>query len=298
MTWELESSFCFSPMTRLFKREVAITVTPPATSLGFFQLQTTSTTISNLRVLFSVDKHLGKEPNTCEVTVFNLAENSRALVQRKPLHVRVEAGYDGNVERLFVGDVTFAQSAKNVVDWETRMELGDGVRAFRRARVNRSFRRGIKRKRAVIAVIESMGLTAPQTVRDSNDLDSELAAGLSLSGLSQRELTLLLEPHGLRWSIQDGRMQVLKDAQVRQDVPLVVSQDKGMIGVPEFGSPEKKGRPPILSVKTLLYPSLIPGGRIELKTATINGKFKIIRVTHTGDTHGKEWYSNIEAKSI
>jgi len=284
-------------MARLYKREVAVTLTPPADN-SFFALQTTSTTVTDLRVQFSVEKNLSKEPNTCEVNIFNFAEATRALSQRNPLHVRVEAGYDGDPKRLFAGDVRFARSIRNGPNWITELQLGDGSRAFRRARSNKSFGRGVKSRQVIKQLIVDMGLTAPVNLNLLDELDNTYSAGLAVEGPTQRELTRLLSPYGLQWSIQDGRFQVLRERDVRFDNPVLVSQDTGMIGSPEFGSPAKKGKPPILHIRMLLFPAMTPGQRITVNAKNASGTFKVTRVLHTGDTHAEDWQTAMEAVQV
>ncbi len=284
-------------MSRLFNRTVELSVTQP-TETGFFEYSSTTTTIADLRVSFAIEKHLGKEPNTCEVHVFNLAERSRALFQTKPLHVRLAAGFDGNAQRLFAGDLTWSQSKHTGVEWETTLQLGDGARAFRNARLSKSFKRGITARQAASELIKQFGLPVPAAVRDAPELGAQYAGGLVLTDAAHLELTRVLAPYGLTWSIQDGRIQVLRERDVRSDVPVEISQDTGMIGTPELAAPEKKGKPPTLTVQTLLYPSLTPGGRIDVRARQIKGIFKIQRLRHTGDSHGDEWQTEIEATPV
>ena len=284
-------------MSRLFKPSAAITVSQPVEG-SFTQLEATTTTVTDLRVRFTVEKNLRRHPNTCTVVVTNLSEKSRALMQNNPLHVLVEAGYEGDNQRLFAGDVLFAQSGREGTDWETQVELADGGRAFRRARTSRSFRRKIKARRAVVNVIKDLGYPVPPEIRDAPELDAEFAAGVTTDGSAQRELTRLLSPFGLEWSIQDGKVQALRKGDTRKELPTIISQDTGMINIPEYGAPDKKGKPPTLYVDTLLYPRITPGMRIELKSNQIRGLFKVERVVHSGDTHGKQWLTSLEATPI
>jgi hypothetical protein len=114
-------------------------------------------------------------------------------------------------------------------------------------------------------------------------------------------MTRILARHDLDWSIQDGKLQILApDATRRSNEALIISQDAGMIGSPEYGAPSEKGKPPTLTVRTLLYPQITPGDKIQLitRTRTINGFFRVERVTHTGDTHGGDWQTSIECRDI
>lgn len=288
-------------MPRLFKRGCSVTVARPlaASQLNVVDLPPNGIVIQDLRVTFKVEKTLGKEPNTAEVCIYNLSEQSRGEMQRIPNYVRVDVGYDGQLQRLFTGDLRpgSGKSMRRGVDWETRLELGDGERAYRFARLNRSYRAGVDARTAVAEVAKSMGAAVTFTSDTAKILRAQYAGGLTLQGPAHRELSRILAPHGLEWSIQDGRVFVLKSHEVRPDQAIVVSQATGMIGVPEFGAPEKKGAAPPLVVRTLLNPTLSPGGRISLESEKIRGVFRVERILHQGDTHGADWFSEIEAKA-
>ncbi len=50
-----------------------------------------------------------------------------------------------------------------------------------------------------------------------------------------------------------------------------------------------------LQIKTLLYPQVQVGGKIRVEAENITGLFKVAQVVHTGDTHGSDWTTEIEA---
>lgn len=279
--------------TRIFKRNVAITIAKP---LGFFVTSPNAVVVRDLRVVFQIQKSLSKDPNTCEISIFNLAERTRGEVQAKPLHVRVDAGYDGNLERLFTGDLRFAQSKRQPVDWETVLQVADGDRAIRHARVNKSYKAGVNVKQALSDIAKSMGLKMPHSVDDAKELATSFVSGLALQGPSQAEMERLLKPRGYSHSIQDGQLQILKSTTAQTGIATIIAQDTGMVGSPEFGTPDKKSGKPTLTVKTLLKPSVSPGGLIKVESDAVSGVFRVERVTHSGDTHGQDWYTTIESK--
>lgn len=300
-------------MARLFNRSVALTVERVTKEFsarelqlsGFIptfnrQLRATSTDrtiIRDLRVTFDIEKTLKKDPNSAEITVYNLAERTRFRFQEKPLHVRLDAGYDGFLERVFSGDLRWAESRHEGVDWETRMQLGDGDRAVRFGHVSRSFKGGVTIRTALTEAAKEMGFTLPNSVTAS-DTAGQYVSGLSLHGNAGDELTRLLTPLGLAWSVQDGRLQILNERTTRPGEALLIAQDTGMIGTPEYGAPEKKGKPPVLTFRTLLKPALMPGGKVKLETTSINGVFRVERVRHSGDTHGEDWTSEVECRQV
>lgn len=286
---------------RLFKRGCSVTlITPSALPAAFFDHAPgpeNAIEITGLRIKFEIEKHVKSDPNRCDIQVFNLAQNSRALCEKKPLTVWLDAGYDGELRQVFRGDVRHAYSELKKPEWVTTLQLGDGDRACRLARVNKSYASGTPALTVVKDLARSMGLT----VSDADaarlaDLRTQPVGGLAVQGASRDAMTRVLAPFGVQWSIQNGRLQLLRDQDITDGTAALISVDTGMIGTPEYKTPVRAGKPPHLKVKTLLYPQLLPGTLILVRSRAIKDQyFRIQRLVHRGDTHGKEWETEIEA---
>ncbi len=303
---------------RLFKASAKVTAyrsvagTPGgfvAANPQFFDQLPNAIEIENLRVQFEIEKSLDKEPNKCTVTVTNASPSTRVDLQAKPLIVLVQAGYDGELRYLFKGDLRYGFSHQDGTEWLTEMQLADGDRAYRYAQISKSYRKGMTVVSALRDCAKSMGLAIDTNTAISPELQAEFASGRSLWGDTRDELTRLLAPYGYQWSIQNGRLTILKDGQTTPGQAIVVAEHTGMIGSPEFSVPEQaaassSGKPrknnyPKLQIRMLLYPELTPGMTINVQANAINGMFRVERVKHTGDTADDgEWETAIEAKAV
>jgi hypothetical protein len=208
--------------------------------------------------------------------------------------VRIDAGYD-EPERIFTGDLRWGSSKLENVDWVTSLLLGDGDRAYRNARVNKSYKPGVNVLDAVVDAAKAMGLEMPKNVFDIKSLRQTFVKGLTLNGKAKNELTRLLKTRGVEWSIQDGRFQAIREQDVRDEPAFLISQDTGLVGVPELAAPSDAKKKPVLTAEMLLFPRLTPGSLVVIQSREIEGQFKVERVTHTGDTHGDAWHTKIEA---
>ncbi len=254
--------------------------------------------IRNLRVKFKIEKSLSKEPNSCELEIYNLSERTRGEMQALPLHVRVDVGYQQELARAFIGDLSFCSHEHQGVNWVTKLHMGDGERSFINARVSKSFGAGTSVKTVLLETAKSMGLKVPSSIAEAKELATQFVSGTAITGSARNKMTDLLAPRGLDWSIQDGELQILGPNGVRQTTAILVGPRNGMIGTPELGAPKKPGESVTIKVKTLLDPGLTPGGRIKMAAENTQGLFKIYKVTHTGDTRGKEWYSDVEGRML
>lgn len=252
--------------------------------------------ITGLRIRFDIEKSVSRHPNKTTITITNLSSETRKILEKKPIAFSLEAGHDDVYRLLIAGDLHFAKSQIKGADWETLIQISEGGSAFNFARVNKTFRRGTPLVDVISHVAGQMGLALPPSVTTSDTLRAQTATGTIVLGAARDELTRLLAPYGLHWSIQRGGLQVLADDEVGDLAPILVSQETGMIGSPTYGNPTKSGKAPTLHVKMLLYPGLVPGNAIQVVSKTESGYFRIEKVKHVGDTHGEEWFSEIEAR--
>ncbi len=273
-------------MSRLFNREVRIIA-------GTLE-------IKGLRVQFRVKKTLEKEPNECELSIYNLNAEHRREMETKGMRVAVEAGYTGNTAQIFVGEVHFTEHLREGPDWVTKMQLGDAQRAYKHARVSESFKAGNSLGSVFRKVADSLGVdsTKAQSIVDS--LQRQFTQGASIFGKASTEMDNLLKGTGLEWSIQDGELQVQEKTGTTSVPVIVLNAQTGLIGSPTYGTadfvkPENaKSKPKTLKIKSLLIPGIRAGGRVRLDSEAVKSDFKVQTLTHTGDTHGGDFYTEVE----
>ena len=250
--------------------------------------------ITGLRVAFAIEKSLGKTPNTCTVSISNLAETTRATIQKLPLNLTLAAGFDGDLRQLFVGDILYSSSQASGGTITTKIQVGDGVRAYTSARLTKSYK-GVTDPKAVLAdLAASMGLSLPTSSAQAQSVFGSFSSGLSITGPSAAQVDKIVKAQGLDWSVQDGQMQILAAGASRPGTAIVVSEETGMIDSPEYGTPPADGKPPELTVKSQLIPEATPGGLIQVQSIGVNGFFRIEKLKHDGDTFGDTWTTTME----
>lgn len=277
-------------MSQLFQRSVRVIVG--------------SLLIEGLRVQFHVKKTTTKEPNTSDLTVYNLSEDHRSVLQNRGTSLLIEAGYVGSTSLLFSGESRYISHTHEGPDWVSKIECGDGERAYRWARVSESFRPGTRLADAFRKVAEATELDVRDAVATVESLlpAEQFSRGYQAHGRATEHLDALLRGRGLEWSIQDGQLQVLAEGTAK-NTAVLLSPTTGLVGSPAFSSPEHgsksgKKKAQVLKVRSLLQPSIRPGGTIRVESASIQGQFRVQSVTHSGDTHGGDWYSDVDALPV
>lgn len=295
-------------MGKKFNRKVAITIVQVKPEIFFPVAQaaglTNAIVVRNLDVRFKIEKTLTENPNTAEIEIINASPASRAAFEVKPSFVRIEAGYQPDPTKppelalVFEGDLMFAASEYNGVDWVTKVTAAEGGRAYARAQVNRSYGAGTNYRTAIGDVAKSMGLKFPSSIADAKAFAKQFVSGASLTGSSSKQMTKLTKAVGMNWSVQNGQLQLLTEFGVRADEAIVISSATGMIGSPILGAPKEPGAPVTIKVKTLLEPALLPGGTIKVIGEGVDGFFKIEKVSISATNFEQDYYSDVEGHMI
>ena len=289
----------------LFDRRCRVTIAVPIDSKKDFKSVTRdvieidggsvgAADVVGMRVQFRIAKTLKKEPNSSEIVISNLSPARRSSLQKIGVQLLLEAGYkDTGVSRYFSGDVRTVDHVRNDANWDTTMKLGDGSRAWRFARVNESFAPGANKGDVLKTLAEAMGLDLGNVASQASGLSGTFDQGFAAVGSAGRAIDMVVQSLGKEWSVQDGKIQILDPYEVL-DLPIPeIGPDSGLVGSPEMGSPPKKGKPALVKFKCLLTPTK-PGAKIKLKSLRYDGYVRVQAVRFTGDTHGGDWYSEID----
>ena len=284
-------------MAQLFQRRVKLTLSAPVdavTTKSYVQVTRDELVVTDLRVAFNIKKTDGKEPNTAEIVVTNLNPDHRGLVQKKGLKVTLEAGYqDTGLSRIFRGDARTVDPVRNGPDWDTTIKCGDGERGYQNARVNESFAPGTGAGDVLNYMASASGLQVGNVPSVLLNITTTFDQGYVVSGAWKHEMQRLMRAIGYQYSVQNETLQVLLPGQsTNAEIPLI-SPTSGLVGSPEFGTPEKKGKPALIKFRSLLQPST-PGALVHLRSAKYDGEVYVKKVTMSGDTYGGEWYTDFE----
>ena len=246
-----------------------------------------------LQVKFDVVKTAGKDPNKGKLAIWNLTEANRARLQEKGLEVIIEAGYLSGVEQIFKGDIDQSTITRDAVNWVVELELGDGSKAIKSARINESAR-GPQTPGAMLKkAAEALGLD-PGNLNDKVSADGarsilkELVSGYVLSGNASEVLDEVASSLGLRFSVQDKRLQFLAPGEALSDPAVKLNAGTGLLGSPSVG---EKG---VVTAVSLLNGRVKPGRLVELDSVLLSGEYVTKKVQHRGETWGSAWSTTIE----
>ncbi len=252
---------------------------------------------AGLRMSFGVETSDKPEPNTMTLKIWNLSAASRGALGAKDLTISLDAGYVDNTEQIFLGDVELVSSQGEGQDRVTTIEAGDGSKGMGKARVNKSFAAGARVKDVMTHVAESMGVGIGDALSkiQSGDIKggwSSFVSGTTVTGTAIDEMNRLTRSAGMEWFVKDNVLRVRNKGEPSPELAIVLTPTTGLIGSPE---PGENGA---IVAKGLIQPGYAPGRKIRIENASVDGDYLIRRVQYTGDTHGGEWYGDIEATPL
>lgn len=266
--------------------------------------------VSDLRIRFKIEQTNIQRPNSATITVTNLSKPTAQRIKDKGKKVRLEAGYQGSAGLIFAGEIIQTRIGRETpVDTYLTMIATSGDQAYNFGVVNKTLAAGHTHRDQVDAVLEAF---KPYGIKPGfiSDLGSiKMPRARSLFGLGRDILRSVAFATNSSWSIQDDKLQVLKNTDTSPGGPFVLNSRTGMVGMP---IQTMDG----ILVRCLLNHRIRPGVRIHINQSSIqqsafspnygaevnnsmlpsiseDGFYKCVIVEHEGDTRGLPWYTDI-----
>lgn len=233
----------------------------------------------------TVNYSYSESPNTCDITIYNLNKTSRDAIffdsfdYMQFRKMTFKAGYGGNLQMLFNGNIKEAYSDRSGADVQTKVSGWDNF-WYNNNYVNETVQSGADRGKVIDTILQGIetGQGVAKLIRSEfEDEDSNLR-GEALKGRPQ-DLIKERIPQDASLFFDDNKIFVLKDNDVigkEGNIPLINSET-GLLGVPV-----KRNR--IVEFKMIFEPSLRIGRAFELQSSfsdKLNGVYKVLSVSHS-----------------
>lgn len=266
--------------------------------------------LSDLRIEFNISQADIQTPNSASIRVWNLSADTSKRIEKEFTRVTLQAGYGKDVGIIFDGTVVQLRRGRaNATDTYLDISAADGDAAYNFGIIVTSLAAGAKPEdqyRAATAAFEKYGVTAGE-IPEAGLGDQALPRGKVMFGMARDYMRDLADTTLTTWSIQNGKVNVVKRDGYLPGEAVVLNSQSGMIGIPE----QTVGG---INVKALLNPQFRYSGRVQINEADINraavslnassptvylprlvedGFYRIVVCNHSGDTRGDEWYSDL-----
>ena len=283
--------------------------------------------VTGLRIVANIKKTSTPESNTCELSLYNLSENTRNRFMVMNDFVYVEAGHAmaQNKDIVFAGTITSVYTKYERPDIITVIEANDGGYFLRKAKTSRSYAPKVDGTQVIKDLQKDLGLPEQKTVVGiPTELNATLEKGFAFLGKTSSAMDKVTKILGVEWSIQNNELKIVPIGQGDKSRTVRLSPETGLLKSPvrvtdlKMGNESEDdtdtensigvtGKKKVTAKKykgwefeSLLVPKAEPGGIISVDSREIpkNSAFKIVSVTHTIDTHGQEFMSNIRAIAL
>lgn len=251
--------------------------------------------VTELSMRFSVSKNLKPEPNKATISVRNLSEATRKLIEStRNLTVALYAGYGTSPPAIYVGDVRSASSMVEGPTVVTTVASADKQTTVSNARVNLTLPATATKGDMIKAVGTKLGVGEGNLSTLASTLATKGIGGVATAiyGAANDMMNNVTRASGVEWSVQDGALQLLQQGKALAQSAVRLAPDTGLIGSP---SVDAKG---VVSVRCLIQADLNPGRLVDVQGAFVKGTYRIEEVTYLGDTHGQDWYADIKGRKL
>lgn len=249
-----------------------------------------------LRVRFNIKKTILGAPNSSQIVIYNLKEDSRNRISANLSSVQLSVGYDDNIRKLSSGGILSSIPAPSFPQIETRINALDGYGSTTFATYNRTF----SQAEPVSNVVEEIARTLPNVTIGDISVNGILGPkGGSFSGRSAASLDELADQWGFSWSVQDGVFQAISDGTSSNRVFDLNTENGTLISVlPITSGPLQQ----VIGteITSILDPRIRPGDQVRVNSSvspTLNGVYTVTNIDFAGDSHGKQWECKIQSLS-
>jgi hypothetical protein len=293
-----------------FGRKISLVVTNSSGAITDF---------SQFRCVFNVQRGDTQTPNTCDVRIYNLSDNTiNALGQPEGSTISLSAGYAGNFGLIFTGEIIQYRSGReDQLNTYLAITAADGDEAYNYARISYS---GPNQAGNILTNISQAFLQYGIQTGYIPDFTarSESPRRVVLSGSLHEVMRDFCATNRCTLSIQDGKLQVVYLTEYIPGNVTIISPTTGLIGVPEQTATGVEFRcllNPNVKICTAVQiqgainqyrfqPQSQPAGVGQnYKTSLQNklnskGFYYVMVANHSGDTRGNNWYTDVTCLSI
>lgn len=267
--------------------------------------------LGDLRIVFATRKGDAETPNSAEIRIYNLSAETCQRMRREFTRIVLQAGYRGNCGLIFDGSIRQARLGRdNGTDSWLDIVAADGDRAYNFATVNTTLAAGSTPADRVRVCQDALATKGTGTGHVADLGGATLPRGKVMYGMARTHLRETADSTASTWSIQDGKLQLIKKAGYLPGEAVVLTHETGLVGTPEQTNDG-------ITVRCLINPALRVGGRIRLDNRSIlaartdlraaatcpprldqDGFYRILKVEFSGDTRGNDWYASMTCVGI
>jgi len=262
--------------------------------------------VSELRCTFQIEKSISETPNYAEIVLYNLSAQTENSIIKEGAKVILEAGYQNpQYGLIFSGDIVQPLRGKeDNTTYTLTLISQDGDLFYNKGIINASFRAG-QTTRNILENMTKQCSNALELGQISDNLSqTALPRGKALFGLTRDYFRQMAKSEQAAFYINNNKIDFVKAMDLPTNEVIKLNGKSGLIGMPEQTEEGIQATcllNPLLDLNKMVSIDLrsIQRQKVDkengIKNIEGSGIFKIIKLTHKGDTRGDEWYTEFTA---
>ena len=249
-------------------------------------------TVDNLRIVFAIHQDVqGKTPPSF-IKIYNLSDIHAAEAAERWAYVVLRAGYGDQspMNVIYSGEITKPVQGVEGLDRVFKMLVGGAETQKTLAGFNQSYPGPTELLTIISDIVASMGLAlGPTTV-----IPTATVSDFAFSGKATQALDLVLANRQISWHERDGTVFFFAAQDDISNQPTItIDRERGMVGHPTRTDNGIKLKV-LLSNAITLGQVIIVGSIIQ----SLNGQYKVTKLSHLGDNWLGDFITDIEAVHI
>lgn len=254
---------------------------------------------------FDVQFEDSEEPTTAVVTIYNLAETTRNSM-KKGDPVILNAGYEGDIGVIFVGQIAGIKHSHSSTEWATKITASEALEEWLTAQVNKTYTQETTASAMVQDLLNIFGIEVGtfELVEDKTYTRGRVCKGKLKDVITE----IVVSDCKSRFLIRDGRI-IINDPAAGVNSGYTLSAETGLLRADDDEAKteietdlttqktpsEKDEDAQNKTRQCLLNYHIGAADEITIQSKSLNGKYLVVRGNHKGSKSG-DWITEIEVK--
>ena len=269
------------------------------------QVEDKTYSMSDFDFDFDVQFEDSKEPTTAVVTIYNLAETTRNSM-KKGDPVILNAGYEGDIGVIFVGQIAGIKHSHSSTEWATKITASEALEEWLTAQVNKTYTQETTASAMVQDLLNIFGIEVGtfELVEDKTYTRGRVCKGKLKDVITE----IVVSDCKSRFLIRDGRI-IINDPAAGVNSGYTLSAETGLLRADDDEAKteietdlttqktpsEKDEDAQNKTRQCLLNYHIGAADEITIQSKSLNGKYLVLRGNHKGSKSG-DWITEIEVK--
>lgn len=256
-----------------------------------------------LRCSFSCEVGDSSSSNTGKISLWNLSDETLRLLEQEDCLIELRAGYGDDLPVIMGGSLTHFETDTSGADQQTTIEFVDGFTSARDTTMSLSYAGTVNGEKIFRDIAQEMGCE----VKLSPNAKLIDFKNFAFVGAGKTAIGRLCDRSKLRWSVQNGIIQICALDEPLTMAAYVLSAVSGMIGSPKpvfesastssksasgsqaVSNTTKRKAKKGIEVTYSLNGHIQVDDYVKVESRKYKGNYRAAKIKFTGDTEGDDW---------